>query len=275
MKALLRGLAGALAGACAVVVALALSPGSASDLVGGPEAGLADALGSWFGGSPYSWSVRPGAPLVPWLLEAGLGSFFRLGGALALLAALSIAPSQRLAWVGALPTFLAAHLGIAALDRAALAGMDRGWWDRPGWFPLPSADHPLREGLALLLLAGSAGLWPAAREQVRRSLDQFNEQTWVLATLGRGEPPPWGRAGVLAAAEWLSALLPAAVTALILVEASLLLPGLGALLWRAAQARDLPLALGAALPLSMLVGLTHGLRGGLIAVLDPRPGGGP
>ena len=285
----------AAAGAFALVVS---APGDPVDLMGvddavrpllearwGLDRGVPGRLLSWLGAASsgdlgHSLSVRPGAPVAELVLPALWASLPRLGlaalgGAIAA-ALLSLLPRRGLTalipmW-SAPPAYLAIHALVYTLDEAAFAGMQAGWWSRPGWFALPDQPSALREALAIGVLAVASGTLSAWHQELAQGVARWRASAQALARRGRGEPlaPMLARHLLPATAVATAARLPALVGGLVVVEKLLLLPGAGSLLWDAALLRDheLVLALATASAATVVAG-TFALRALAIA-LDPR-----
>lgn len=226
---------------------------------------------------------RPGTPVA----ELVAGPALRSLGTVVAALVLTLAWAAGLAWLTAgrrpwlarpltaisiVPVFLLAHLVVAGLNAGAWALMERGLLDRPGWFALPLEAHPLRDGLAIVLLAVGSGALAEVHAELEVALGRIRGSGYVEAARARGAPV-WPHvlrnllpelAGVVASR---AAFF---VGGLVILEKILLLNGLGALLWEAAQARDWPLALGITLVTATAVAAARFAAEAVRLLADPR-----
>lgn len=274
---ILRTIAGwLLAGLGAVIlvqVLVALAPGDAIDTLPDPtlrgqlatEWGLGDPVlvriitgtthalsGAW--GS--SWTVRPGAPV--WGLVTGA-----MGASVpVLLAAWGIAVGVGLAGRGRTALLLVSALPVVILSLGTVefvnglvwAGMGRGWWPRPDFFALPMGGGWVRD----LLMVGVLGLGSAAAGEVAARLGeadaQLDQAGFVLAMRARGLPTTgllW-RHRAVPLLEAASAVFAPLTGGLVIVERLWGRPGVGDLLWRAVEGRDVPVATGSIVVLAAM-----------------------
>jgi peptide/nickel transport system permease protein len=150
--------------------------------------------------------------------------------------------------------------------------MTAGWLARPGWFPLPLEPSWLRWAIALVVLSWTSGALSEASEILYDSLTSLARAPFVDALRARGEPvaPVVRRHLLPVLADLVARRVPAAFGALVFVDPLLGLGGLGLLLWRAAQERDLDVAFAAVTVIAVVVAATR-LAADLIGlVIDPR-----
>jgi len=157
--------------------------------------------------------------------------------------------------LSALPVFLWAYLAVVGGNALLVAGARAGWWPLPSWFPFPSRDSWLPWGAAVAILALGDGLF----------LDLYHRFRSELAHASRGEhlvgvrllrlsvPLAVARGFLPGAASHLSRRIAFALGSLVVLESALGWPGLGFLAWRAAAERDMPVLLGVALVLAVVV----------------------
>ncbi len=210
-----------------------------------------------------SWTVRPGAPvwalvmgamgssmvvLLPaWFVAVGVGLLGRGRAAVAL--------------VSALPVVILSLGTIESVNALVWVGITSGWWSRPSFFALPAEGGLVRD----LLMIGVLGIGSAAAGEVAARLGEtdaaLDQAGFVLATRARGGSVRgllWRHRAVplLEAAQAVFAPL---TGGLVIVERLWGRPGVGDLLWRAVEARDVPVATGVIVVLAsmtVLVGVT-------------------
>lgn len=265
-----------LAGLGAVVlvqVLVALAPGDAIDTL--PDPALRATLaGEWGLGAPLgtrvalgtvhavtgqwgsSWTVRPGAA-VTGLVAGGMArSLSLLLGAWGVAIAAGLLGRGRAAvlLVSALPVLILSLGTMEGVNGLTWAGMERGWWDRPAFFALPTEGGVVRDALVVLVL----GMGSAAAGEVSARLAEADarlaEAGFVLSRRARGQPVGgllWRHRAVplLEAAQ---AVFAPIAGGLVIVERCWGYPGVGDLLWRAVEARDVPLATGVVVALAGL-----------------------
>jgi peptide/nickel transport system permease protein len=158
-----------------------------------------------------------------------------------------------------------------------------------GWFP-PSHMHSvgvdqmsaatrladLLHHLALpALCLGLAGAAATAR-YLRSTLLEVGGSRFILAARARGIPERrilWVhtlRPALLPVVTLLGLSVPLLVSGSVVIETIFSWPGMGQVMWRAAQARDVPLVLGVTLVGAIAVILGNLLADLMYAVVDPR-----
>jgi len=274
-----------------------LAPGSAADAAAAGPTDRAALAASWGDEAPAmtriargvgrtlrgdlgtSRVVRPGAAITPLALGAWARSAARLLAALGVATLLAVGgaalhrragPASAVA--SATPVFLMAVATVTAINAATWALMSAGWLDRPSWFALPDTPSLAREALGVGVLAVASSGLAELRRDVAGALAAARDSPWADAARARGELLWPHLASNLTApvARALAARTVLLAGGLVVLERVLLLQGAGALLWRAAVARDLPLAAGVAL---VGAGVIAAIRLGLDLVAlqaDPR-----
>ncbi len=261
-----------------VQILVALAPGDAIDTLPDPglraqltaEWGLGGPLatrviaGTWhalIGAWGSSWTVRPGdsvgglvatamgasAPMLvaAWAVAVGLGAAVRGRGW----------GEKVVVGLSTLPVVLLALGAIEGINAAVWAGMSAGWWGRPAFFALPMEGGVVRDALALVALGvGSAGV-AAVAARLAEADARIDASGFVLAARARGmtvsalRSLKW-RHRVVPLIEGAQAAFPPIVGGLVVVERLCALPGAGDLLWRAVEARDIPVATGVVVALT-------------------------
>ena len=264
---------GTVVGAAALLlVLLELAPGSPADLVPDPSVGAVlearwgldrpiweRLLGWWrralVGDFGTSFAVRPGAQVleVLWPALRQTAGLLLLAAPLAASLAQLRRPRTALLLTSALPVFLLGHVVVEGLNALTWSAMQAGWVTRPTWFALPIVDHPVRTGLAALVLAFGSNLvgrlsTDLAAARHTRSTSEFAAVAQVHGTRG----PSW-RHALLDALPALLAQVPVLLGGTIVVERVFLIQGAGHVLWEAALARDFELAMAIALAAATVV----------------------
>lgn len=296
------GFAATLAGAVAFVLLLLwLAPGDAIDVLPngeelrpvlaeewGLDQPLPQRYAAWVGRALQgdlgtSLTYRPGTPVTSLILGPALSSLAWAGAAITL----SMLAGTALAWhtagqraisrtvmqvVSIAPLFLLAHLAVAGLNEAAWSAMQAGWIERPSWFALPDQASALRTTLAIALLAVGSGGLAEVHAEVEEALVRIRQSGFVDAARARGAPvwphvvanlvPPLAGVATSRAAFYIGGL--------VVLEKVLLLNGVGAILWQAAQLRDHTLALGITVVLAAAVAALRLFGDAVRLVVDPR-----
>lgn len=230
-----------------------------------------------------SFVVRPGAPVTEliaapwarsaWLVGAALAYSSFIGGLVGGARANGWRfPRAPLAAVAAVPTFVAVHLAINALNELAFTGINAGWWSRPAWFALPDADSAVRTLLAIVVLGTASGALAEIVTEVENAARRALRRGHVDAARVRGEPllPHLVRALAAPLSRLAASRLVLLIGELVILERVLLYPGLGNLLWDACLLRDYDLAVGIVLVSGVTVAAAS-LAADLVAVwADPR-----
>jgi len=161
---------------------------------------------------------------------------------------------------------------VTGLNALTWAGMEHGWWGRPGWFALPDEPSALRTAVALVVLATASGNLAELHQVFDHALARLRAAPFVDAARARGEAVlPHLVANLAPAVLDVGATRVAALlSSLVVVEKLLLLPGAGSLLWSACLARDVPLAMGVAIVAAALVASVRLFADLSRLALDPR-----
>lgn len=252
------------------------------------------------GGAPEasSWtcSWASGMPLEQVLLPALASSLTRWVpvwvGVVGISHTLALAEGRAGQWArgmvlasSGIPVFLAGYLVIVGVNRAVWLGIEHGMLSPPAWFALPVGDgdwHLLRWGLELGVLAIGDGCLASCVARLHAAVVRLREAPFVLASrlnadsgeyvLRRHLRGPLGIEALL--------LLPALAGASLVLEPLFLEPGVGLLLIRSLEARDLPvlaslLALGVVLGALVQLGLSMWSRHALADGGNPDGAVGP
>jgi peptide/nickel transport system permease protein len=278
-------------------VLLRMAPGDAIDALPAGEAQRAALTAAWGldrglvqvlfdllrGNLGESLVVRPGQPVAALIGEAAATSAPLLLGALGLslgLGALAAArPGLRLllAPASAAPAFLLGFVLISGINELTFALIQAGQLDPPSWFALPDAPSALRGALAAAALAVGSGNLSATSAGLAEAWARAESSPWAEALRARGQPTrgALARALVAPAAGLIGSRALHLIGGLVVIEKVFLIHGAGALLWRAALDRDLPLALGLGISAAAAT-LGLGLAAELLRLAaDPRLRGAP
>lgn len=294
---------GTLVGAAALAQALLwAAPGDPIDLLPDPAAlrpvlerewGLSDPLPvrllTWLGRAltgdlGTSLTYRPGTPVTEILAGPTWTSLTHLLPAWALAMGLGTALAS---WTGGghhravrrvlqgisvTPLFLLGFLLITGLNEWAFSRMEAGLMERPGWFALPDEASLLRSLLAVVVLAVSSGGLSEIHAAAEEHLERIRSSGFVDAARARGTPTwPHVALHLLHAAGSVAADRAAFfIGGLVILERVFSLNGVGTVLWRAAESRDYPLALGATVLCAAGVALARFAADVLRTLLDPR-----
>ncbi len=232
-------------------------------------------VGAW----GTSWTVRPGSEVAP-LIAQGLWASAPVGlGAWGVALAVGLGARGRgapvLVLVSAVPVVLLTVGLIEGVNAGVWEGMTRGWWQRPGFFALPTEAGPVRDALLILALGLGSGVAGEVAARLAEADATLIKAGFVLARRARGQPVAgllW-RHRVVPLLEAAQAAFGPTVGGLVIVERLFARPGLGDLLWRAVEGRDVPVATGVVLAVAgATVLLSAGVDLGRRA-WDPRLGG--
>jgi ABC-type dipeptide/oligopeptide/nickel transport system permease component len=181
-------------------------------------------------------------------------------------------PRKLIQAVSVTPLFLLAHVLVHGLNEGAWAAMNAGLVDRPSWFALPDQPSSLRMALAIALLAVGSGALVDVHGEVEDALVRIRQSGYVDAARARGVPvwphvlwnlvPPLAAITVSRVAFF--------VGGLVILEKVMLLNGVGAILWQAAQLRDYNVALGITIVLAGAVAATRLVGDTVRLLVDPR-----
>lgn len=249
--------------------------------------------GRWLGGAirgefGSSATLQRGRPVSELLIPAAARSLgLALAGlALSTLSALVLAalrglrPHSRLAGlvtevahlVSTLPVFLFVYAAVAGGNRILSWGAHEGLWAVPSWFPFPSQIHWIPWAVAAWILALGDGLLADLYHRFRSELAHASEGEYLVGVrlLRLSVPMAIVRGFLPGATSHLSRRIGFVLGSMVVLEAALGWPGLGYLAWRAAAERDLPVLLGVALVLAVVVRLAVMAAQGLWCAADPR-----
>jgi len=235
-----------------------------------------------------SAALQRGRPVAELLAAGARRSLGLAGAALALSAAAALglavvagrwprSPVVRAAGALAhlfstLPVFLCAYGAVAGGNALLAWGSRAGWWSVPAWFPLPSRDAWLPWWGAVAVLALADGLLADLYHRFRSELEQAGrgESLVGVRLLALSVPRAVARTVLPGAFSHLTRRIGFVLGSLVVLESTLGWPGLGHLAWRAAAERDLPVLLGVAIVLAIVVRLAMVAAEAVWYGADPR-----
>ena len=284
-----------------VLLAIALAPGSAADIVANSSE-LRDGLTEHWGlDDPFftryfrfisallhgdlgqSLTYRAGEPIVDLVARSAPATMFLVFAALAA----SISSTFCLAWFTAgrksisrsilralsvAPVFLAAYLSMVIADSWAFHTTLQVGIQPPEWFPLLLNDSNVKVALAVFVLGMGSSAGSEIHSNIESALVEIRRSGYIDAARSRGAKlwPHILRNVAAPLAALTAARVPYFLGGVIVVEKVLHLNGVGAMLWEACRLRDFPLALGITV-LSAAVVCSARLIADLIRVaIDPR-----
>jgi peptide/nickel transport system permease protein len=286
-----------------VFVILHLSPGDPFSVLlegqapGDPaRASVREALGvptTWYG-RYLAWlsnmahgnlgtSIRTGVPVAGEIARAGPNTLYLTLGSLlvTLLLAVPVALYSAVRATGA----LARSLTLGAYLLSAVPVFWLGYVviyffiHRFGVFPLLSASaesqrHGWLYGLLPIVVLGVAnGTVSEMTRHLRGELGRVLTEDYIRTARAKGAPV-WRHAFkegfLLPMTEMIAAKIPFVIGGAVIVEQVFNWPGLGRMVWQAAQDRDFPVIMGIALVAAAFVRLASLLRGMIYAGVNPR-----
>ncbi len=228
-----------------------------------------------------SRTLSPGAPVSDLLFNPLARTTTLVVAAVGLLVVSAVVSALRATGRGAmhhvqtlftLPHFVAAHLCVNGLNQVAWWAAERGLIDRPGWFPLPLEVSTLRFVIAVTVVAWASGAFGETRDVFSDAVQTIRVSPFVDAARARGQSVrliEWHHL-VPVVADVVARRIPIAFGAVVFVDPLLQLGGLGNLLWRATEERDLDVAFAIVTMIATWVAATR-LASDLIALaVDPR-----
>jgi len=249
--------------------------------------------GRWLAGTVRgefgtSTALQRGRPVAE-LLHAATGRSLALAGvalilavaAAAGLAALRVARPRSLHvtvlggaahTISMLPVFLLVYLAVGWGNAGFLRAAGEGWLTLPGWFPYPARATPTAWLFTAGLLAVGDGLLADLYGRFWGELEQASHAECLTGArlLGLSVPGAVVRLALPGIAAYLSRRLAFVLGSLVVVESAVGWPGLGYLAWRAASTRDLPVLLGVALVMAVVVRVAWILAEWVSYGADPR-----
>jgi peptide/nickel transport system permease protein len=286
-----------------VFVILQLSPGDPFSVLlegqapgGAARASVREALGvptTWYG-RYLAWlgniargnlgtSIRTGLPVAGEIVRAGPNTLYLTLGSLlvTLLLAVPVALYSASRAAGA----LARGLRLAVYLISAVPVFWLGYVviylfiHRFGVFPLLSSSaEPARHGwlyglLPIVVLGVANGTVSEVTRHLRGELGRVLTEDYIRTARAKGAPV-WRHAFkegfLLPMTEMIASKIPFVIGGAIIVEQVFNWPGLGRMVWQAAQDRDFPVIMGIALVAAAFVRLASLLRGVIYAGVNPR-----
>ena len=286
-----------------VFVILQLSPGDPFSVLlegqtpgGAARASVRDALGvptTWYG-RYLAWlgniahgnlgtSIRTGVPVATEIGRAGPNTLYLTLGSL--LVTLVLAVPVALYSASRVSGALARGLRLIVYLVSALPVFWLGYVviylfiHRFGVFPLLSGGaEPARHGwlygvLPIVVLGVANGTVSEVTRHLRGELGRVLTEDYIRTARAKGAPV-WRHAFkegfLLPMTEMIAAKIPFVIGGAVIVEQVFNWPGLGRMVWQAAQDRDFPVIMGVALVAAAFVRLASLLRGVVYAGVNPR-----
>jgi ABC-type dipeptide/oligopeptide/nickel transport system permease component len=230
-----------------------------------------------------SLTYRPGLPVTEVIAGPAVRSLGWLLAALVLAmtggTAMAWRTAGRTSWsrwivlaVSIAPVFLLAHIAVNGINEATFAAIEAGRIAPPEWFALPDRPSLLRSTLAVVILALGSGTLTEVQSDIETSLVRIRASGYVTAARARGEATwPHVALNLVGPLTTIASTRAAFfVGGLVILEKVLLLNGVGAILWQAAQHRDYPLAMGITVLLAGVVCAARLLGDTVRLLVDPR-----
>jgi peptide/nickel transport system permease protein len=232
--------------------------------------------GAWLSGVLHgdfgrSSALQTGRPVAELLAPATARSLALAGMGLliAVLGALGIAVyrwARPYAWSGAfaegaahlastLPVFLWVYVVVSGGNGLLAWGAREGVWFLPAWFPLPAVDSLFPWLASACILALGDGLFLDLYYRFHSELGQAAQGDHLVGArlLGASVPLAVARGMLPGATTHLARRTGFVLGSLVVLESALGWSGLGHLAWRSAAERDLPVLLGVAVVLALVV----------------------
>ena len=199
-----------------------------------------------------------------WILLA----FFRFDGLRALKGPVRLLVHA----VSVLPLFLLGDLLMFTLNSRLYPLIEAGTLSRPAWFALPGEEHWFKYALAVLVLSLGNGLLSDLLIHLDEEVEALREREFILSAWSRGAAP--GRHLALNLVVPVFTLMANKLTFLmggiVVVETVFNINGIGSMIWRAANVRDIPVVIGITFFLSFWVAVVRLVSDLLQVAIDPR-----
>ena len=284
-----------------VLLAIALAPGSAADIVAN-NAELREGLTERWGlDDPFltryfrfvsamlqgdlgeSLTYRAGEPVIDLVARSAPSTMFLVFAALGA----SISSTFIMAWftagkksvsrvvlraVSVVPVFLAAYLAMVIADSWAFHTTLQVGIQPPGWFPLLLNDSSVKIAIAVLVLGIGSSAGSEVHSNIESAIVEIRSSGYIDAARARGARlwPHVMRNVAAPLAALTAARVPYFLGGVIVVEKVLHLNGVGAILWEACRMRDFPLALGITVLSAAVVCAARLLADLTRVAIDPR-----
>lgn len=171
-----------------------------------------------------------------------------------------------------LPLFVLGEMLILGLNHETYALMEAGTLSRPGWFALPGEDHWFKYLLAIFVLALGNGTLSDLMLHLGEEVDKVRHREFILSS--------WARGAKVMRHLVHNLLVPVATIVtnkttfmlggVVVVEWVFNINGVGAMIWRAANARDIPVVIAISFLIAGGVVLLQLLSDLLQVAVDPR-----
>ncbi len=171
-----------------------------------------------------------------------------------------------------IPLFLLGYLLIMAFNVPAYALLERGIIGRPAWFALPAEETLLKYVLAVVTLAVGNGTLSDVLLHLESEVTGLMRQEFMVSTRARGGSF-WRHFVPNIVVPTLTVFVNKAgffLGGVVVVEYVFNINGIGMMIWRAANQRDVPVVIAITFLVAALVAFLH-LAGDLLQVaMDPR-----
>lgn len=174
--------------------------------------------------------------------------------------------------ISVLPLFLMGELVIVLFNSQIWPLVEAGTIARPGWFALPGETHWFKYFLATLVLSVGNGTLSDLILHLDEEFDKVRHQEFVLSAWARG-----ARSRLHIVLNLLVPVFTLVVNKLafllggaVVVETVFNINGVGSMIWRAAEMRDIPVVIAISFVLAAVVVLMQLLSDLLQVIVDPR-----
>lgn len=235
-----------------------------------------------------SWVIRVGEPVINLIVPAFKKSLTLILPALALtfasawtLLAVFRFDGVRLAKgplrfavhaISVLPLFLLGDMLIFGINSRLYPLIEAETISRPAWFALPGTEHWFKYLLAIVVLAVGNGMLSDLMLTLGEEVERVREREFILSAWARGANA-W-RHLALNLVVPVTTLVVNKVTFLlggiVVVETVFNINGVGSMIWRAANQRDIPVVIAITFLISGGVALMQLLSDLLQVMIDPR-----
>lgn len=174
--------------------------------------------------------------------------------------------------ISVLPLFLLGDLLISGINSQTYPWIEAERITRPAWFALPGNEHWFKYLLAVLVLAVGNGTLSDLTLHLTEEVGRVRESEFLLSVWARGARVAQHMALNLVVP--LSTLFVNRMTFLlggiVVVETVFNINGMGSMIWRAANQRDIPVVIAITFLVSAGVALLQLVSDLLQVVIDPR-----
>lgn len=171
-----------------------------------------------------------------------------------------------------LPLFLLGDLLVLGVNGYVYRLVEAGSLERPLWFALPGEEHWFKYLLAVIVLAVGNGTLSDVVLHLDEEVRKVSHQEFILSSRIRGA---WASRHMA-----LNLLVPVAtllvnkiaffVGGVVVVETVFNINGMGAMIWRAANSRDVPVVIGITFVIAAGMATLHLVTDLIQVIIDPR-----